>query len=84
LWDKIIDADLRGSDGEYYKRVADCAYLYPMIEMCGQRHMRFIEKILYIYNDMNPASEMYTNAIEQERLAKEIREKPCYEELTAL
>jgi glycosyltransferase involved in cell wall biosynthesis len=84
LFDKINDKDLRGVDGNYYKRVADTAIIYPMIEMCGQKHMRFIEKILYIYNDMNPASEMYTNAIEQERLAKEIREKPCYEELTAL
>jgi glycosyltransferase involved in cell wall biosynthesis len=84
LWDRIDDNDLRGKGGKYYKRVADAAYLYPAIEMCGEKHFKFIERVLYIYNDMNPANERLVNKDEQVRLGMEIQDKPLYEELTEL
>ena len=54
LFDAIKDEDLRYSNGEYPNNTFDAAMIYPMIEMCGQKHMRFIEKVLYVYNDQNP------------------------------
>jgi len=84
LWDKIDDRDMRGADGQYYRTVADAAYLYPAIEMCGYRHLKFIERILYIYNDLNPANEMKINTAESIQLGIEIQDKPSYQELTEL
>ena len=81
LFDKINKNDLKQKDGEYYKFAGDTAYIYPIIEMAGQKHMKFIDKILYVYNDLNPANEMKVNVAEQLENAKEIRERSVYEEV---
>jgi len=81
LWHKIDDNDLRDKKNEYYKVAGDASYIYPLIEMCGQKHCKFIDEILYIYNDLNPANDMKTNAKEQLRVATEIRAKPIYKEI---
>ena len=52
LFDKIKDEDLRNADGEYYKTCCDVSYMYPAVEMAGDKHIRFIPDILYVYNDM--------------------------------
>jgi len=57
LWKRIRDEDLRYKNGEYPNNSFDCAFLYPMIEMSGLKHMKFIDKILYVYNDQNPIAE---------------------------
>ena len=51
LWDKIDDDDLR-YEGEYFKTCCDVCMMFPMIEMAG-KHIHFIKKILYIYNDLS-------------------------------
>jgi glycosyltransferase involved in cell wall biosynthesis len=51
LWTKIDDEDLR-INGEYSVGAGDRAFMYPMIEMSGN-HIRYVEKVLYIYNDYN-------------------------------
>jgi len=84
LWDKIDDRDLRGEDGKYYQPAGDVAVMYPIIEMCGHTHLRFIEKVNYIYNDLSPLNEMKTVKSEQLRVAQEIRNKYIYDELTEL
>ena len=56
LWDKIDDKDLRYSDGNYPNNSFDLAFMYPMVEMAGLKHSRFIEKVLYMYNDRNPVA----------------------------
>ncbi len=84
LFDKINKDDLKQKDGEYYKFAGDTAYIYPIIEMAGQKHMKFIDKILYIYNDLNPANEMKVNVARQLENAKEIRERLVYKEVNQL
>jgi glycosyltransferase involved in cell wall biosynthesis len=81
LWDKIRHEDLHDSDYNFYKTCGDTAVLYPLIEMCGHKHMRFIEKVNYLYNDLNPSNDMKLRKEEQLRTEKEIKDKPCYEEL---
>ncbi|MDD5220016.1 MAG: glycosyltransferase [Candidatus Bipolaricaulis sp.] len=54
LWDRIDDADFRYIDGNYPNHSFDGALLYPAIEISGHKHLRFIDKILYVYNDQNP------------------------------
>lgn len=81
LFDKIDRDDLKTSDGEYYKASGDSAYMYPIIEMAGKEHIKFIDKILYMYNDLYPGNEMKTDTVRQLATAKEIREKATYPEL---
>ena len=78
LFDKINKEDLKQKDGEYYKFAGDAAYLYPIIEMAGNKHMKFIDKVLYVYNDLSPGNEMKVNMDRQLNSAKEIREKLVY------
>ena len=81
LWNKIKDEDLRDDDGQYYKFAGDCALLYPMIELCGHKHMRFISKVNYSYNDLNPLNEMSIQVDKQLSIASKIQDKPIYDEL---
>ena len=53
LWDKIKEEDLRDEDGNLFITCSDCASMFPMIEMAGEEHIKFIDKLLYIYNDLN-------------------------------
>ena len=52
LWDKIDPEDFKYYD-KWLIRGSDRAYLYPMIEMAG-KHIRCLDRVLYIYNDLNP------------------------------
>jgi len=79
LWDKIKNEDLRDESG-YYKLAWDMAFMYPMIEMAG-RHIRFIEEILYIYNDLNPDCDGTREPGNQIAVGKLIQGKPNYKEL---
>ena len=81
LWDKIDDKDLRYEDGNYPNFSFDRAFLYPLIEMSGNKHIRYVEKILYIYNDLNPAS--VTNSNPQRSVIESVyfMKKPIYPEL---
>jgi glycosyltransferase involved in cell wall biosynthesis len=80
LWDLIDDDDLR-VDGDYGHYSFDVAILYPMLEMCGQKYHRFINKILYVYNDMNPACIYKTMPKENLKEAQLFRDKKPYIEL---
>ena len=84
LFDRINKEDLKQKDGEYYKFAGDTAYIYPIIEMAGKKHMKFIDKVLYVYNDLNPGNEMKVNVNKQLEMAKEIRERSIYNEIDKL
>lgn len=81
LWYKINDADLKDENNRYYKVAGDAAYIYPMLEMCGDKHHKFIDEILYIYNDLSPMNDMKANMEEQIRTAESIRNKDIYDEI---
>jgi glycosyltransferase involved in cell wall biosynthesis len=78
LWDNIKDEDLR--DGDYYQTAWDMAFMYPMIEM-ADKHIFYIEKILYIYNDLNPNCDGTVNPQLQISTGKQIQAKPIYKAL---
>jgi glycosyltransferase involved in cell wall biosynthesis len=59
LWDKIDNKDLRYKNGEYPNNSFDNAMMYPMVEMAGLKHIQYIEKILYAYNDQNPIAAIH-------------------------
>ena len=79
LWDKVKDEDLRDENG-YYKVAWDMAFMYPMIEMAGE-HIFFIDKILYIYNDINPQCDGTVDPKLQILTGKSIQAKSVYKPL---
>lgn len=46
---KIVDADFRRTDGEYFRHAGDRALMIPLLEMAGRRAI-FVPEILYVYN----------------------------------
>lgn len=79
LWDRIDQRDFLDDDGYYLMTCGDLAMMYPMIEMAGNDHIKFIDRVLLIYNDSNPAS--HTRLIPQVslRIAEYLQNKPMYD-----
>ena len=88
LFDRIKDSDMRDENGKYYVLCPETAYMFPAIEMAGLKHSKFLDKILYVYNDENPscsAEDWKTKDMtEVNRVAREIRLKDVYNEITEL
>ena len=80
LWDKIDDNDLRDENGDYFRMGWDLAFMYPMIEMAGS-HLKFIDKVLYMYNDLNPNSDGIIDPQMQIKAGKYIQSKNQYKAL---
>lgn len=81
LWDKIKVEDLKDESGKFYRTAWDMAFMYPMIEMAGDKHIRFIDKILYYYNDLNPQCDGKARMTEQIVTGKKIQCKKQYGEI---
>lgn len=56
LFSKIKLEDLK-RDGDFYQLAMDHALMFPMIEMSGPQHARYIHDILYLYNAVNTLNE---------------------------
>jgi len=85
LWQSIKDEDFRTSwSNEYYITSDDNAFMRPMIEMAGSDHRKFIDRILYVYNDTNPLSDMRVNLELQLRCSYDIKRKPPYSQISKL
>jgi len=80
LWDCIHEEDFKYK-GEYSKYSFDRAFMYPMIEMAGKDHIKFIERVTYVYNDMNPACIYKIKPKESIEEAKYFMGKQSYDEL---
>ncbi len=63
--------------GSFVPMSADVAAMFPMLEMAG-KHIRFIEDVLYIYNDANQLSFFHDKAAEQAALWQDLRQRARY------
>ena len=57
LWKKIDEKDLRDESGNYWSVAGDLSFMWPMIEMSGLEHFKFIDEVLYVYNESNPIND---------------------------
>jgi len=57
LWKNIPKENFLDNNGDYYKSAPDVAYSFPLLELCGKKHYKFINKILYVYNEISPYNE---------------------------
>ncbi|GEM_PF-879407 len=79
LFKRIKREDLQ-IKGQYFHVTSDLSYMLPMLEMAGF-HSRFIPQILYVYNTINPMSEIVTVRDLVDRTAEFILHKKPYEPL---
>jgi glycosyltransferase involved in cell wall biosynthesis len=78
LLQKIFVYDLQWPDGTFFDASGDLALFYPVIEMAGAKHARYIDEILYIYNPRNTRSETHTKQAEQRRVKEYVESRAPY------
>ena len=81
LWNNFDKDDLKGEEGEWPVSVNDMAMMFPMLEMCPPDKVKFIESVLYLYNDLNPLNEFRVNKHTIKKNEALVRNKPKYKEL---
>lgn len=83
LFKGIKDEDLRDTTtGDYYTVAGDMALMFPMVEMAGVKHSKYIDKVLYIYNLFSPYNDEKVNKEKGHRCNAELRNRPRYPEQT--
>jgi glycosyltransferase involved in cell wall biosynthesis len=78
IWKRIQDIDLRDSNGKYFVMAWDMAIMYPLIEMSGNERIKYVDKVLYLYNDLNPINDFKKNQQLQILTANFIKRKLRY------
>lgn len=82
LFRKIDKKDLMLDDGEtYFPVTGDLAFMIPMLEMAGDKRVKFVEDILYIYNIESDMNDYKIHLPEQKQYELVIRNRPKYKEL---
>lgn len=77
---KLIDIQDLKYNGEFVPTACDVAYIYPMLEMCGER-IKLITDVLYIYNRATQINESKVNADNIPVIASYLCNKPKYNRL---
>jgi len=80
LFKRIDPKDLKESAHKFYSMAWDKAMMAPMLEMANSHH-KFIQDVLYIYNNNNPINDHRVNEHLQHNLARSILTKPPYHPL---
>jgi glycosyltransferase involved in cell wall biosynthesis len=81
LFRKIKMEDLLMPEGWFIPMAGDLAFMFPMLEMAGKEHSRFIPENLYVYNIETNTNEFKVNMALSDRCAKLIRNKQPYKKL---
>lgn len=81
LWKKIQEEDLKDSTGEYWSVSGDLAFMFPMLEMSGLEHFKFLPEKLYIYNESNPLNDHKINMSNVVKTTNIIRNKIPYKKI---
>lgn len=81
LWRNIKEEDLRDENGDYWQWSGDLCFMFPMLEMAGNEHYRFMKEINYVYNAENPINEHKVDISMVTNHAIRIRNKKPYKKL---
>jgi glycosyltransferase involved in cell wall biosynthesis len=73
---RLEDVTLKG---EFLSSTWDMAAMFPMLEMCGKRHARFVPEVLYVNNRSNPLNDDKVNFEAQQTCWKHVLSSPPYE-----
>jgi hypothetical protein len=78
LWKKIKEEDLKDVSGNYWSVAGDLSFMFPMLEMSGEKHFKYISETLYIYNESNPLNDHKVNMPKVSSTVNVIRNKSEY------
>ena len=78
LWKKIKEEDLKDDGGNYWSVAGDLSFMFPMLEMSGENHFKYIPDVLYIYNESNPLNDHKVNMGKVSSTVNIIRNKIPY------
>lgn len=86
LWKNIPTENFIDVGGEYFKSGADVAYTFPLLELAGNQHYKFVPNILYVYNGDSPYNDHKEGSAcggltEQSRVANIVRNKKPLKQL---
>jgi glycosyltransferase involved in cell wall biosynthesis len=81
LWRNIKEEDLKDENGDYWQWSGDLCFMFPMLEMAGEEHYRFMTDINYVYNAENPINEHKVDMSMVTNHATRIRNKIPYTKL---
>ena len=81
MWRKIKKEDLKDSDGVFWKMTGDLSFMFPMLEMAGKKHYKFMSDINYVYNADNPINDHKVDLTLVNEIAVKIRNMKPYKEL---
>lgn len=76
LFEQVPDSELQEDNGEWFKVGYDKACAFPMVEMAGSKHCRFLPEVRYTYNESNPVSDARAASAECSRVCNLIRSRP--------
>ena len=81
LWRNIKEEDLKDENGIYWKVAGDLAFMFPMLEMSGDEHYRYLPEINYVYNGENPLNDHKVNGNDVRLICNKIASKEPYNKL---
>jgi hypothetical protein len=81
LWRNIKEEDLKDNNGVYWSVAGDLSFMYPMAEMSGIEHYRFMNEVNYIYNESNPLNDHKVNLPKVYETVNKIRNMKPYKKL---
>jgi hypothetical protein len=55
--------------------------MFPMLEMSGQEHYRFMKEINYVYNEQNPINDHKVDILMVNHIADKIRKMNSYNKI---
>lgn len=83
LFKKIKITDLQ-YEGKFFPAAVDIAMMSPMLEMAGLKHFKFIDEILYVYNDGSPLNLWRERQQLQKKMAAHVWSMPSYQPLDSI
>jgi glycosyltransferase involved in cell wall biosynthesis len=86
LWRNINEESFLDDNGNYFMSAPDVAYSFPLVELAGDKHYKYIPDIMYVYNAESPYNEHKPNSFDggvssQLKNANTIRNKKPYRPL---
>lgn len=78
LWKQVRPSDLQEDNGDWFRVAYDQAIMYPMLELASGPpvHFKWLEAVLYVYNDSNPLSDFKVRHAEGQRVGDLLRARP--------
>ena len=73
LWRKIKQQDLKDSSNTYWKVAGDLSFMYPMLEMAGEKRYKFMTDVNYVYNEETPLNDHKVHMPLVDHICKTIR-----------